>query len=397
MQLANYLLPLVVVPFLLATLGAEGYGRLVFAQSFAAYFVILTAYGFNLSATREVAMARDDGRTTSQVFSDVFVSKLLLFVLSSGVAAACVSVLPRFRTHWLLYACAFGQVLGDVLMPTWYFQGIERMRIIAALTFSTKLLFTVSVFAFIRNPDDDRLAALLNSLSAIVTGAIGLTLALMGGKVSLCRPRVEHLVRQYQGGWPVFLSTVWISAYTTTRLFAVGLLTNSTLTAYFSVAEKIAGTIQVFPLASLVQASYPRLSAIFAQSPTEALRLSRRLQRYATTAYLLVSPLGALLVPIAIDRYVTAVPPEAATAFRLLMVAALVVNSNPFRLQYVLVAGRSDLYFRIHLLAGTAGCACVLVGTYVWSISGTALASICVEAFVVILTVRAVRWMEGPR
>jgi PST family polysaccharide transporter len=393
-QLANYVLPLVIVPFLLTTIGTDGYGRMVFAQSFAAYFVLLTAYGFNLSATRDIALNRDDGPAASRIFSDVLASKLLLFLLSAAVAAACVLVWPRLRTDWLLYACAFGQVLGEALMPTWYFQGVERMRIIAALTLATKLLFTASVFVFIRNPGDYTLAALLNSLSFVVTGTVGLTMVLTRGDVSLRMPRLRDLSRQYRAGWPIFFSTAWISAYTTTRVFAVGILTSSTLTAYFSVAEKLAGTIQVFPLASLVQATYPRLSMIYAQSAAEALRMAERFQRFATLAYLVIAPLAALLVPFVIDRYVTPLPPGAASTFRLLMVASLVVNSNPFRLQYLLVAGRSNLYLRIHLLAGILGCAGVLAGTYLWSIGGTALASICVEVFVLLMTIRAVRSME---
>ncbi len=59
-QISGYLFPLLMLPYLARVLSKEKFGLIAFAQMFIFYFVILTDYGFNLTATRDVAVARQD-------------------------------------------------------------------------------------------------------------------------------------------------------------------------------------------------------------------------------------------------------------------------------------------------------------------------------------------------
>ena len=60
LQLATYLFPLIVTPYIAKTIGLEKYGLIAFAASFCMYFTTFVDFGFNYSATRDVAKNQKD-------------------------------------------------------------------------------------------------------------------------------------------------------------------------------------------------------------------------------------------------------------------------------------------------------------------------------------------------
>ena len=60
LQLLNNLLPVLTMPYLVRILGPSKFGLISFAQALIQYFVNLTDYGFNLTATRDISIKRDN-------------------------------------------------------------------------------------------------------------------------------------------------------------------------------------------------------------------------------------------------------------------------------------------------------------------------------------------------
>jgi PST family polysaccharide transporter len=153
-------------------LGVEKFGLLSFAQATIAYFTIIVDYGFNLSATRDISIHREDKEKLSEIFSSVMIIKLGLFFISLILLTVLVFSFEKFRVEALLYYLTFGTVVGQLLFPVWFFQGMERMKYITYLNILAKLLFTITIFIFVKNSKDIYLVPVMNSLGFIVSGIL---------------------------------------------------------------------------------------------------------------------------------------------------------------------------------------------------------------------------------
>jgi polysaccharide transporter, PST family len=391
LQGSNYLLPLLLLPYLVRVLGPERFGLLAFSQAFVQNFVVLTDYGFNFTATRELAICRDNPQKVSELFCNVLIIKLGFGLFSFLLMSALISTVPKFNTDWLLYILTFPVVIGNALFPTWFFQGMEKMKYITVLNAFAKLIYAVSVFIFVQQSTDYLSVALLNSLSMLVTGIAALWLIALNFDVTWVMPDREAVFKQLKEGWSVFVSTLSISIYANSRVFIVGLFTNNTITGYYSIAEKIMILIQTFPLAPILQACYPWLSRVFIQDPNRARKIARNLQQITTIALLIGLPVIYFLIPQILEFAFRATYPESILSIRLLLIGVFFINANAFRIHFLLISGNPKLFRKIHITTALLGISMLLILTNLFSYIGAAVSVILVEFFVLMLTIFSMR------
>ncbi|MDD3983607.1 MAG: flippase [Candidatus Omnitrophota bacterium] len=379
LQAITYVLPVIIMPYLFRIIGPEKFGLIAFAQAFVQYFAIITDYGFGISATKEISLCREEHRKVSCVFSSVITVKILLAVLSLLALGLLVYFVPKFRRDWPVYLLSFGAVAGNTLFPVWFFQGTEKMRHIADLNILAGVILALLIFTCVRTPQDYLLVPLINSGVMMITGVLGLYIVFKKFGVSFKFPGYADIRSQLQAGWDIFISNVAINAYTTTRVFAVGLLTNNTATGFYSMAEKIANAVQTFPLYSFSQAIFPRLSRIFHKNRMKAFLLMKRIQLITTLISLICLPLifffARPLTEIACGR----ADDETVLSLRLLLIAVFFVAANAFRIQFLLVCGRTGLYSRIHVTTALFGLPLIFLLINAFSYTGAALATVIIE------------------
>jgi PST family polysaccharide transporter len=276
LQGANYILPLITLPYLVRVLGPEKFGLVAFAQAFVGYFQIITDYGFNLSATREISINRENKEKISEIFSSVMMIKSFLFLFSLIIMFIVVFFFNKFGQDRLIYYITFGMVLGQTIFPVWFFQGMEKMKYITFLNILAKLIFTIAIFVFVRESSDYLYVPFLNGLGFIVAGILALWILFKDFGVRFCIPKIVIIKRQLKEGWYIFISTVAISLYTISNSFILGLFTNNTIVGYYSAAEKIIKAAQGL-LSPISQAIYPYISKLINKSKEAGIKFIRKI------------------------------------------------------------------------------------------------------------------------
>lgn len=394
LQAIIYILPVIILPYLFRVIGPAKFGLIAFAQAFIQYFMILTDYGFSVSATKEISIHRHRHHKVSEIFSSVMMVKLALAFISLVILGCAVYFIPKFRQDWLVYLLSFGAVLGYTIFPVWLFQGTEKMKHIADLNIVGGIVSAILIFVFVKGPEDFLLVPLIISSILIITGIWAQYIAFSQLGVSFRFPGYKSVRAQIAAGWDIFISNVAINAYTTTRIFALGLLTNNTITGYYSIAEKAAGLCQTFPLASFSLALFPRLSKVYHKSKARAYEFMRRIQMITINISLLCLPLIFIFAEKIIRFVFGGHYPAAVLSLRILLVGVFLVASNAFRVQFLLVCGKTNLYSRIHVGAAMVGLPLIFLLTSAFSYTGAAIAAVLIEAGIFAVTYITVKRLK---
>jgi len=383
LQGVNYLLPLITVPYLVRVLGPKGFGTVGFALAFIQYFVLLTDYGFNLSATKIIAVGKNDPEIISTTFSSVLFIKGIFLILSFFLLFALANLSPKIGLHSWVFYLTFLMVVGNAIFPIWLFQGLQEMGHIVWINILSKTICTGAIFIFVKSPQHINIAAGLQALGFLIAGILGLTLALKKFRIRIKYPGIQTVRQHLLDGWPVFLSTASISLYTNTNIVLLGFLSSEAQVGFYVAGEKIIKAVQGL-IAPVSQAVYPHVNELASQSKEKAIRFLKKILRFLGSTSLLLScsifflakPIVKIILgdefhaTISILKWMSPLP-------------LIIAISNVLGIQTMLSFGMNKEFSRSILYSSIINLFLVIPFTVWLQAEGTAITLLITELFVV--------------
>ncbi|MCS7194989.1 MAG: flippase [Meiothermus sp.] len=379
-QFANYLLPLITLPFLARVLGPESFGLLAIVQSYSQYLSLLVEYGFALSATREVARHREHKEKLAELLAGVLGAKLVLALLALALSGLVSFLLPHLSQNPLLFWSGVFWAVMLGLSPVWFFQGLERLRFVAGLEVGAKLVALVFILALVRSPADAWKVLLFQGLASAF--ASGLALGLAYRQAGFRWPSASLSIQALRSGWSMFFFRAAVSLYTVGNVFILGLFVPPQLVAYYAGAERLTKAFLGL-LDPINRTFFPKLSHQVHASPEKAARLSGQVVWLMGSGGVLgafaVAGLAPWIVPFVLgDAYGDAVPIMRILSILIPMIAL----SNAVGIQWMLALGLDRPFNAVILCAGVLNLALALWLVPHLAHFGMAYAVVLVEVFV---------------
>lgn len=238
-QLVGLLLPLITLPYVVRVLGFSNYGIIALASSLVAYFQSFTDYSFRITATRDVTVHKHSISRLNVIFSKVIIVRTIFLALSLLVIAIIITTYPPFYEQRLVFLYASISLAGYVLFPEWFFQGIEKMRYITFLNIGVRILFTLGIFIFIKEPDDYWKYPLLNSLGQVIAGAVGVYVLFKKYGIRFIWLGVRPVVQTIKQNFAVFINQFLPTLYNNTTTFLLGLIMGNFAIGVFDATRKV--------------------------------------------------------------------------------------------------------------------------------------------------------------
>ena len=223
LQGTNFLIPLIIMPYLVSTIGIDSYGVVSFVQVVMIYFFSLTDYGFAITATQEIATNKSDLSKVSKIFSKVVSTKIVLVLFSALSITLLLFVVPYLKEEQLTVILGFALVIGQTSLPTWFFQGMEKMKYITYINLAAKLIFTILIFVFINEKSDYPYVLFFFGLGNLLSGVFGIFYAIRNYDITFRLATVREVQSELKKGWGLFVANFSITSYMNSNLFILKL------------------------------------------------------------------------------------------------------------------------------------------------------------------------------
>ncbi|MGR7814442.1 oligosaccharide flippase family protein [Lacinutrix undariae] len=244
-KFVDAIIPLIIIPYLMYTVGAEKYGIYAFAYALIFYFRNIVQYGFSLSGVRLVALNKDDKPTLNKIYNNVFTTQLYLSVFCLVILAFLVLFVDLFKTHYIIYLFFSFVIVGELLFPGWFFMGVEKMRFSTIVNAVSKVTFAVLVFLFIKEESDFIYIALYQSIGFLVSGAIAQYIIIKQFKIKIKIAPFKAVKLILKQGLSAFLTLMSPTLYNNTSIFLVGVFGAPQYVGFMEIATKVSGAFSV--------------------------------------------------------------------------------------------------------------------------------------------------------
>lgn len=282
-QLANYAIPLLIIPIVVRALGVENIGKVSYAQGIISYLTIIVNYGFEFSATKQIALNKENKQATNGIFWGVMSIKFSL-LLFSFILLGCLTLFSeKINNQSLLFLLIAISNIGIVAFPTWFLQGIEKMGYMSIFNFLIKLFGGVCTVYFVTSPDDYLYYAAFPSISFIVFGILSLIWVVY--KYQLFPVDIlsykQNIRSVLSKGFPIFLNNIFVSLYTTANFTILGIYVDDLEIGYYSGAQKIIGAILMVTSMPINIALFPAISRKIHHSKSVGLAFFKKILIYS--------------------------------------------------------------------------------------------------------------------
>lgn len=365
LQVAGYVFPLITMPYLARVIGVEGFGKIAFAAAIMVWFQTIADWGFNYTATRDVAKNRDDKEKVSEIFSNVLWARILLMLVSFVALAICVMTIPKLRENADVIMISFLMIPGHIMFPDWFFQAMERMKYITILNIISKTLFTIAIFLFIKEREDYILQPLFTSLGFVVSGIIAMYYILIKWKIRLHFTSFKVIIKTIKSSTDVFINNLMPNLWNALSTVLLGFLWGNVANGILDAGKRFQQTCgNLFGVVTRV--FYPFLSRRIDQH--------RLYVKVSMSLAFVMMLLLFVFAPIIIDIFFGEEFSESVIVLRLYAISLLFwALDNVYGVNYMLVNGYDKQLRNMTIISSIVACISAYPLIYFYSYVGVAI------------------------
>ncbi len=262
LTIANVLIPLITYPYITRVLLPAGTGKVAFANSVVAYFIMFAQLGIPTYAVKECASVRENEQELSTKVKELMIICLCTSIFSCLCLLACVFFIQKLYEEKWLYLILSCSILLQSIGIEWFFSSIEQYSYITKRSLLFKLISMIAIFVLIHREKDYILYA---GISVFSTSASYILNFFYSKKfIKLKKTQKLNCKKHFKGILMFFAMTCASTIYLNLDSVMLGFIVGDAEVGLYSTAVKIR-TLLLTLITSLGTVVLPRASYYIAQ------------------------------------------------------------------------------------------------------------------------------------
>lgn len=253
----NFIFPLITFPYVSRIIFADGTGKVAFASSIAAYFMMIASLGIPTYGIRACAKVRDDKEKLSKLTQELLILHAITTTITLFVFLIAIFTIEKLEQEKTLMLVNAFSILLNVFGANWLYSALEQYSYITVRSILFKVISIILMFAFVHEKSDYIIYGCITILASV--GSNVLNFINLRKHISFQRFQNYEFKKHLKPIMVFFAQSVAISIYTNLDTVMLGFMTNDFEVGYYNAAIKIKN-ILLSLVTSLGTVLLPRLS-----------------------------------------------------------------------------------------------------------------------------------------
>jgi PST family polysaccharide transporter len=303
-QVINYLVPILIIPYIISTIGLESFGLINYSISIGTYFFLVMDFGFSLYGVKLVKENIGSSKRLSAIFCSIFLIKIIVTILCFLILYFLVEVITTLREEKLLMLITFTSFFAQSLFPSWFFQGTEKMSYILVLTALSKLIYGSLLLLFLESYNYI-FVPIASTIGWIFVSFLGIIIIQKKHKITIVKLTKTHTMSYLTESFSLFISQFSINFFRNINTILLANFSSNYTLGVFTTAEKMIKLLQSLQN-PLGQVLYPYLIGKWNinNNSKESIKLLLRKISIPIILFSIISFFGFLLADIVVEYFV---------------------------------------------------------------------------------------------
>lgn len=256
LTVSNILIPMITFPYVSRILGPIGLGKVNYAMSIAAYFIMIAQAGIPVYGIKEIAKVRDDKEKTSKVFAELFLINTIMMILSMISYSVLFILNNKIQDEKGLFIVIGIYIFTFLFSIDWLYSGLEEYRYITLRSLIVRIGSIVFLFLFVKDRNDYINYAIITTTTVAIANFINIIHAKKYVRFSVHKLNMKKHIKPMA---MLFFAGIIGSVYGNLDVILLGNMGGDKYVGFYSTNRKICSLV-ITMITSLGTVLVPRLS-----------------------------------------------------------------------------------------------------------------------------------------